>query len=90
MMAVLAIAFCWAHKTGEGKDRAVKPLKVKKHGRLEKNLFRYGLYYLTDKLIGTLPSGREVLQLLYLFLCPPQWVGKSSNNIRIKVYEVYL
>ena len=90
MMALLAIAFCWAHKTGEWKAHAVKPLKVKKHGRLEISLFRYGLDYLTDKLIGTLHSDREALQLLYLFLCPPQWVGKSSNNIRIKVYEVYL
>lgn len=81
MMALLVIAFCWAHKTGEWKAKAVKPLKTKNHGRPEKSLFRYGLDYLADKLIGPLPDQRESLKLLYLFLCPPQWIKSGDVDI---------
>ena len=56
MMALLALAFCWAHKTGEWKHKVVKPLKIKNHGRPEKSLFRYGLDYLADQLIGAVPG----------------------------------
>ena len=38
--ALLAIAFCWSHKIGEWKHKVIKPLQVKKHGRLEQSLFR--------------------------------------------------
>ena len=38
MMALLAIAFCWSHKMGEWKHKEIKPLQVKKHGRLEQSL----------------------------------------------------
>jgi len=33
MVALLAIGFCWAHKTGEWRAAAVKPIKVRDHGR---------------------------------------------------------
>jgi hypothetical protein len=42
LLALLAIAFCWAMKAGEFVCRQ-KPLKRKKHGRLEKSIFRAGL-----------------------------------------------
>jgi hypothetical protein len=42
LLALLAIAFCWAIKSGEFVCRQ-KPLKRKKHGRLEKSIFRAGL-----------------------------------------------
>lgn len=42
LLALLAIAFCWAMKAGEFVCRH-KPLKRKKHGRLEKSIFRVGL-----------------------------------------------
>lgn len=83
MMALLAIAFCWAHKTGEWKAKVVKPLKVKKHGRPEQSLFRYGLDYLADKLIGSVPDELETVRLLTLFWCPPRWIKKDTDGIRI-------
>ena len=43
MVAVLAIAYCWAHKTGEWRLAQGQRLKIKKHGRWEKSLFRHGL-----------------------------------------------
>lgn len=42
LLALLAIAFCWAIKSGEFICRQ-KPIKRKKHGRLEKSIFRAGL-----------------------------------------------
>lgn len=47
MVAVLAIAFCWAHKTGEWRNDW-EPIKVKNHGRKLKSIFRHGLDYLTE------------------------------------------
>ena len=41
LLALLAIAFCWAHKVGEWRARQ-EPLKIKKHGYLAKSTFRYG------------------------------------------------
>jgi hypothetical protein len=45
LFAFLAIAFSWAHIVGEWLHE-IKPLVLKKHGRLAKSLFRYGLDYL--------------------------------------------
>lgn len=39
IFVLLAIAFCWAHKTGEW-QHAIKPIKIKKHGRPAVSLFR--------------------------------------------------
>lgn len=45
LIALLALAFCWAHVVGEWLSRQ-KPLKTKKHGRLAKSIFRLGLDHL--------------------------------------------
>jgi len=47
LLVLLAIAFCWAHKTGEWRHE-VEPIKIKKHGRLAVSLFRYGLDYIIE------------------------------------------
>ena len=44
LLAVLAVAFCWAHRTGEWQHENVKPIKVKKHLRLEDIRLRNCLY----------------------------------------------
>jgi hypothetical protein len=49
LIGLLAVAFCWAHKTGEWRHEQ-RPIKIKKHGRPEVSLFRYGLDYLVDAL----------------------------------------
>src|SRR5215208_936572 len=45
LMALLALSFCWAVVVGEWLTRH-QPLRVKKHGRRWKSLFRHGLDYL--------------------------------------------
>jgi hypothetical protein len=51
LMTLLAIAFCWAHKTGEWYHE-VKPIKIKTHRRPAISLFRYGLDYIVDILMN--------------------------------------
>lgn len=45
LIALLALAFCWAHVVGEWLS-SQKALKVKKHGRLARSIFRLGLDHL--------------------------------------------
>lgn len=49
LVAVLAVAFAWAHRIGEWRHDK-DPIKVKKHGRLAKSLFRYGLDFIRELL----------------------------------------
>ena len=47
LFALLAIAFCLAHKVGEWRHEQ-KAIKIKKHGRPAKSIFKYGLDYIID------------------------------------------
>ena len=51
LFVALAIAFCWAHKTGEFKHEA-RPIKIKTHGRMAVSFFRYGLDHLINALVN--------------------------------------
>lgn len=50
IFVLLAIAFSWAHKTGEWQHE-IKPIKFKKHGRLSVSLFRRGLDCIIDSIL---------------------------------------
>lgn len=68
LIALLALAFCWAHVIGEWLSRQ-KALKPKKHGRLAKSIFRYGLDHLRRILCNLADrfqqiAFRQVTQLL--------------------------
>lgn len=45
LLALLTLATVWAFKVGEWLHQQ-EPLKIKKHGRLSKSIFRYGLDFL--------------------------------------------
>ena len=69
MMALLALGFCWAHKTGEWRNEQT-PLRPKKHGRYEQSFFRYGLDYLTDQLHHWVDGAQDVIRAVLLLLFP--------------------
>jgi len=71
------------HKTGKWKQKAVKPLKLKTHGRLEKSIFRYGLDYLTEKLIQGFSDAEEVLWSLIVLLYPPSLIVNRNGKFGI-------
>jgi Transposase DDE domain len=52
LLMLVAVAFSWAYKTGIFRHHHLKPIKIKKHGRLEKSLFAYGLELLAQILIN--------------------------------------
>ncbi|MCP9496535.1 MAG: IS4 family transposase [Pyrinomonadaceae bacterium MAG19_C2-C3] len=45
LLALLTVAFCWAYLAGEWLART-NPIRIKKHGRLAKSIFRHGFDYL--------------------------------------------
>ena len=53
LLVVVVIAFCWAHRTGEWRHEQVKPIRVKKHQRLAKSIFKYGLDWIRERLLDT-------------------------------------
>jgi hypothetical protein len=45
LLALVTLAFCWAYIVGEWLVKT-EPLRIKKHGRLAKSIFRHGFDYL--------------------------------------------
>lgn len=59
LLALVALAFCWAHVTGEWLS-AQKPLPIKKHGRKAQSIFRLGLDHLRRILCNQLYKAERV------------------------------
>lgn len=51
LLALVMVAFVWAYKAGIFLDK-IRPIKIKKHGRRAKSLFKYGLTYLAKVLFS--------------------------------------
>ncbi len=62
LLVVPVIAFCWAHRTGEWRNETIKPIKIKKHQRLAKSYFKYGLDWLRDNLLKTTAAFKVAFQ----------------------------
>ena len=58
LIALMGIAFCWAHLTGEWLHHQ-KPIKLKKHGRKEISVFRYGFDHLREILLNIMDEKRD-------------------------------
>jgi hypothetical protein len=71
LLVVPVIAFCWAHRTGEWRHDNIKPIKIKKHKRLAKSYFKYGLDWLRDNLLKPTPT----LSITFQFLQPIDNIG---------------
>jgi len=51
LLALVMVAFVWAYKAGIYLNK-IRPIKIKKHGRRAKSLFKYGLTYLAKVLFS--------------------------------------
>lgn len=68
LLAVVALAFCWAHVTGEWLARR-KPLPLKQHGRKAVSLFRHGFDHLRRILCNqTCKADRVALRVVIKLL----------------------
>lgn len=68
LLALMALALCWAIKTGEWLS-SHRPLKVKKHGRLSQSIFRYGLDHLRSIFTDLDLKSDEFLHSLQFLSC---------------------
>jgi len=68
LLAVLTLALCWAHRTGEWLAQ-IKPLKFKKHGRKAKSVFRYGFDYLRQIMLNLCQRQAEFRNALVFLSC---------------------
>jgi hypothetical protein len=67
LLALLAIAFCWCHITGEW-VHSHKPIKIKKHGRKAISISRYGLDQLREILLNISHRMRDFKKMVLLLL----------------------
>lgn len=63
LIALLAIAFTWCHITGEWRH-VQKEIKIKKHGRKEVSLFRYGLDCIRETLLQFHERRRDFFEIV--------------------------
>lgn len=67
LIALLAISFTWCHVTGQWRNE-IKEIKIKKHGRKEVSLFRYGLDYLRGILLNISENRHQFYEILRITL----------------------
>lgn len=67
LISLLAIAFCWAHITGEWLHQ-LNPIKIKKHGRKAISLFRYGFDYLRQMVLNISENYHDFKKMVSLLL----------------------
>jgi len=51
LLSLVLIAFAWVYKAGIYLD-TLRPIKIKKHGKKAKSLFKYGLNYIANLLFN--------------------------------------
>jgi hypothetical protein len=68
LLVVAVIAFCWAHRVGEWQHEQVQPIKVKKHQRLAKSIFRVGLDCISEALFKSAFGFENALLYCFHFL----------------------
>ena len=68
LIALLTLAFCWAHQVGEWMVEQ-RPIPIKNHGRKARSIFRIGLDYLRRILLNLDTRQAQFVQVLNLLSC---------------------
>jgi hypothetical protein len=68
LLALLTLALCWAHRIGEWIVEH-KPIKVKKHGRKAKSIFRTGFDHLRQILLNLESRTPDYFRALKFLSC---------------------
>lgn len=74
LLGLLALAFAWSQLVGQWRHRR-DPLTTKKHGRLERSLFRYGLDYLQQIMLNLAEKQADFLTCLQALIAPRQFLS---------------
>ena len=99
MMALLAIGFCWAHRTGEWRA-SIKPIRLCKHRdsmRPQNSYVRYGLDFIREIIINPHKTIRDFRKILALFdtelitrRCCYEFLSCAKKFIVIPLFNNYL
>jgi hypothetical protein len=54
LVLLIMVAFVWCYKVGIYLHQYIRPIKIKKHGRRARSLFKYGLEHIANCLLNTL------------------------------------
>lgn len=81
LLIIPVITFCWAHRIGEWQHDSVKPIKVKKHLRLSKSIFKTGLDFIRNAIFN--PTSLFNLAALFHFLDFNHF-GSSTFSVEAK------
>lgn len=68
LLGLLAIAFCWAHIVGYYNAK-IKPIKLKKHLRKSKSVFRLGADILANAILYSFQKAKDFKMLARLLSC---------------------
>ena len=66
LILVIMIAFLWCYKIGIFLHK-VKPIKIKKHQRKAKSIFKYGLDFINNKLLNT--KNQSIFDIFQFLSC---------------------
>ena len=81
LIALLPVAFIWAHLVGLWRQEREGPLRLaKSHGRLEKSVFRYGLDHLR-RLLLLAATAEEAFERCLRLLREPQRVLSGTQGL---------
>ena len=81
LLAVISLAFCWASHVGAWLHE-VKPIRVKKHQRPAKSVFRYGFDWIRHLLFNPQEKQPELKQVLTL-------LRDAIIGLKAHVYQSY-
>lgn len=75
LLLLVMMAFVWCYNIGEFVNLNIKPIRILKHGRRAKSIFRYGLDIVTE----FLARGRNDYDIpIFNFLPPENLTPKSA------------
>jgi len=80
LFSVLAIAFCWAYYVGAWRH-VVKPIRIKKHERLARSIFRYGFDWIRHVVLNPDEKRESFTHILTLL-----W--NALTGLRCHVYQL--
>jgi hypothetical protein len=81
LLAVLTIAFCWAYHVGAWLNE-LKPIRIKKHQRPAKSVFRYGFDWIRHLLFNPQDKAEELEQVLTL-------LRNVVTGPKVHIYQPY-
>jgi len=81
LLAILTIAFCWAYHIGAWLNE-IKPIRIKKHQRPAKSVFRYGFDWIRHLLFN--PENKQFeLQQVFMLL------QNTITGAKAYIYQTY-